>query len=879
MRAMRRRRCPAIRIAITIMMWAFFCLSVPVDVEAADFCAYYTKVGPDQGPVDKITGEYTDVVVRLGEGRRFVFCRTSSYLPYWETESGKWYVDEIVPRNGDGSDLRPDKYNRYSYARIIENSPSQVVVHWRYMPDFLDVGFDGVVHEYFTITPDGKAIRTVRRGTEKIDDWNDPLNVTTQLLSLESDGIEETSLTPARLSNKPGEPVTGSPVKTGVVETPSAYWKFDEGMGPNSDVTLETVSGIECPVEGNKSLWRKGVSGTALAFDGYHSKVSMPVSYAPVIGDAFSVEAWVVLDAHPFNWVPLVHQSTWKMNGYYLGVNGPGQVGFLANIGGNWETLTSSDALELHRWTHVEATFDGESGEMRVYIDGELQGTKSVAKTQIWPANAPAVMGLNTAQITPVGREVSRGTKTGITGIEGLIDEVRIYDEVLTAEQIAESYENFAPGEALRDNPDLEPRIPPGMPGEAEKFGAFHTKLKYHELWDNMWRTGDHPDIVVKFDEMPTSVVFWRGPSYGPGWVTEKNYWMADQSVEAGDAVSYAEHMSDKQGRYVHVRLIENTDARAVVHWRYASCNILYGFLKQFGPTGLWVDEYFTIYPDGLAVRKVNQRAMTYRERPPERVSWQDVQFLAQPGMTPDEVMNLQALDLANLAGETAKLDWTDGIPSENPLPSANIELVNFKSDYKVFVIFQDGTYINPWGRRPARYCHFMTWNHWPVSVIPSQGRSSLFPDRLTHSALAAADNAIDHGNMGMYGFTNKPISALLPLAKSWCNPPALTGTVGCTTRGYNKVQRAYVLEAEFASMSFTLNGSGNSPIVNPCFVVKGWGSNDKASLELNGKDVPPGRNFRQGIVRDTDGEQMLVVWIKADSEKPMEVSISEVGG
>ena len=30
------------------------------------------------------------------------------------------------------------------------------------------------------------------------------------------------------------------------------------------------------------------------------------------------------------------------------------------------------------------------------------------------------------------------------------------------------------------------------------------------------------------------------------------------------------EPMSDKQDRYSHVRIVENNDARTVIHWRYA---------------------------------------------------------------------------------------------------------------------------------------------------------------------------------------------------------------------------------------------------------------------------------------------------------------------
>jgi len=91
---------------------------------ADDFKAYYTRLDYQDG----ISGEYADVVVKVGGGGQFVFSRQSSYLPYWETEKGKSYVKEIVSRSGDGTGIQPDKYNRHSYVRIIENTPERVIV-------------------------------------------------------------------------------------------------------------------------------------------------------------------------------------------------------------------------------------------------------------------------------------------------------------------------------------------------------------------------------------------------------------------------------------------------------------------------------------------------------------------------------------------------------------------------------------------------------------------------------------------------------------------------------------------------------------------------------------------------------------------------------
>ena len=65
--------------------------------------------------------------------------------------------------------------------------------------------------------------------------------------------------------------------------------------------------------------------------------------------------------------------------------------------------------------------------------------------------------------------------------------------------------------------------------------------------------------------------------------------------------------MSDKQDRYSHVNIVESSDARVVVHWRYALAEVEHYLGAEPDPlTGWfdWADEYWTVYPDGVAIRK-----------------------------------------------------------------------------------------------------------------------------------------------------------------------------------------------------------------------------------------------------------------------------------
>ena len=253
-----------------------------------------------------LTGRYADVVIQVSDGQKLVFSRKTAYQPVWQTAKGEWPIEDIVNRQFDIGCL-------YSFARIIEHSPTMIKVHWRYMPDLNDVGPTKVVHEMFVITPEGDVERRIRQACADLDDWNDAANVTVQQLKLTADGIEELSVVPAQLSRLPKKPVAGTRVKSDHVAQAAAVWDFDEGLEVRSysrkDITKERILGTDCAVEGDVTLWKKGVSGTALAFDGYKSRVACPAAEAPVFTDELTIEAWVALGALPWNWAPLIHQS------------------------------------------------------------------------------------------------------------------------------------------------------------------------------------------------------------------------------------------------------------------------------------------------------------------------------------------------------------------------------------------------------------------------------------------------------------------------------------------------------------------------------------------------------------------------------------------
>ncbi|MHC4912732.1 MAG: hypothetical protein ACYTE5_06970, partial [Planctomycetota bacterium] len=295
---------------------------------------------------------------------------------------------------------------------------------------------------------------------------------------------------------------------------------------------------------------------------------------------------------------------------------------------------------------------------------------------------------------------------------------------------------------------------------------------------------------------------------------------------------------------------------------------------------GVWTDEYLTIYPDGVGVRKVdNHGSRDYYFSPTGgEIGFHDTQFLSESGSRPEDNINLQALTVVSHKDRVTELNWSEGHPAGDF--DAQIIWVNLKSNYKVFEVFPPETKINVWaGGEKTSYSKFSAWNHYPVTQAPCDGRFCVSPDRVAHSALGAADNIVETGSVLLYGFTDKNAKSLIPLARSWNHAPKIINTTGAKNIGYDKGQRAYVLKAkpQASKISFKLDASVKSPVVNPCFVIKNWQTECNAAVKIDGKAQRSGSAFRQGNIRDTNGTLTKIIWLKTEAINPIRISLASV--
>jgi hypothetical protein len=694
-------------------------------------------------------------------------------------------------------------------------------------------------------------------------------------------------------------------------ENPVYYWSFDdtkeleipwgvEGKGeiiiPGS--TREEVSGVDYDIRG-LAKYTTGVSGSAMKFDGFSSYVNGGEFKGPwaygwgKMPKELTIEAWIALGAYPWNWAPIVTVGKFRVTGFFFGVDSSGRLGFhVSDDTAVWHECNSMvdskthAGLELKKWHHVAATFDMKTGTA-IYINGKLAGTYDEFRgdTRIAYSNMDEgfYLGKNPVDLAPTDPVRTWATYPSRYTFDGIIDEVKIHDGAMTAAQVARLYRSVTPENA----PDLPPRNFPSVKPSG-RFGANYTRLKFYDEWDALWPVGDHMDVVVQFDEYPTKVMFWRGTRYSPCLVSENGKWMADQSFETvhnwhevlGPRESMPtgciEHMSDTQCRSSRVTIIESNDARCVINWRYLQMDVKFRQRNAPNETGFgeWANEYYYIYPDAVSVRRLM----------PSYGHWQETIFLNAPGTRPEDNVELDAITLVDIDGKSRTYSWAKGYPVFD-LEDAIIQMTNLKSKFRPYIIYLEGGEFSVFDIevRP-KYSHFPWWNHWPVSQIHSDGRYANNSDRASHSSLGWGISGGDN-DAALYGMTDQPAKTLATLARSWNRPPKMT-VRGSAYRpvgykddeAYDYSQRAYTLTAEEqgAPLELDFAASDRSPLVNLALVVNNFGDSEVA-LQVNGHDVPRGKDFRYGIEYDVEGNANLVVFIKKRATRKTSVVLTPI--
>lgn len=672
----------------------------------------------------------------------------------------------------------------------------------------------------------------------------------------------------------------------------SVTWRFDEG---SSDTLKAQLAKTGDDLEG---MWRlvPGVRGQALEFDGYTTEVERAAKEVPAIGNAFTVSAWVALDYYPWNWLPIVDQSEFNQVGFSLEIDEFGHVALGASIDGVWKQAISDETVPLKKWVHITGIFQASQG-LTVLIDGRPAGHMA-ATGEFWQArDISLILGRVRKAQNTFPAWISRPEELSYYSLDGRLDEVTLLDRAITPDKDRQQVDTVSPpaGEVI---PTAV--LPSGPPG-AGPFGAMYASLKFEPAWDRLRRIGADTDVVVRFSDSPMRLVFWQGTNYIPAWVTDNGKWYTDEFLEtwgkgcpgAGDC----EPMSDKQSRYSHVSILSSTDARAVIHWRYALAearNYEGGLADPRTGWFDWADEYWTVYPDGVAVRK----QVLWSSDLDKTHEWQETIVINGPGQRPEDNIEPDALTLENMAGQTATYHWelkTDHAftlpkgPAKLDKPEdANIQIVHLKSDQNPFqIVVPKDVSFDTYGFEPS-YSSFEWWNHWPVAQLVSSGRVAVTADRASHSSLshiywpAYGRTAETMTKLLMDGLTAREgaTTNVLPLARSWTSPPvAHLRDAGAGTVRYDPAQRAFVVERPEDTVNgpfgIEIESSPDHPVVDPAFVIERWKAKGdapaKVRVAVDGKDTRVPVHF--GVEHHLDGDE-AVIYLEMTATRPVEMDV-----
>ncbi len=658
-------------------------------------------------------------------------------------------------------------------------------------------------------------------------------------------------------------------------QSPKVYWDFEKIQ---KGKVLEVINGKWDLLEGNYAE-ATGMVGKGLRLDGFTTCLKGNETKTAKVGQELTVELWLAIGEYPWNWCPALTTEEGDTSGYRLTIGPYGQVAMEACIDEQWKSCTTErGSLPLRKWTQLVGIYKANQ-MIELYIDGERRAFSEI-KGELKPIAGNFLIGMVASPRKPSDIHRTFGTLKDYYGLEGIIDEIKIYDVALSPDRIKS---NYLQNKIIQ--PEIKPRRLPTVEKNPQKFGAFYTKLKYYSGWDNLWPVGEDPDVVITFGNSLVKMVFWRGTRYSPVWVSENELWMADQSVEAwNDQEGCFEHMQDRHCRFSHVRIIENNPARVVVHWRYAPVSVNENTWKRDPKTGweCWVDEYYYIYPDRTATRKVSWKKGTL-EFPRQ---FQESEVLLQPEQRVCDVVEKDFASVADYNGRVKKVSFVED-PNKPPFGPFNwsktydytVQQFNFRAKNKPFICFEPDNKM--WIRYESLKSYELATgcNHWPVGQARCDGRTTVVADRPSHTIGFPISEPVVHESddrefwFALYGMNEMEIESLTEFGRSWAYPANLViNSAGFRSYGYDKSERCYKIEnlkGSADTLVMNLKGSKNSPVFNPTFQVKNWGGNG-AKVYVDNKEA---NESCVGINRTLTGSD-LVIFLPVKAASNLEIKI-----
>jgi Concanavalin A-like lectin/glucanases superfamily len=222
------------------------------------------------------------------------------------------------------------------------------------------------------------------------------------------------------------------------------YWTFD-GTDISDEVNDRSGQDNNGYFFGGATSTAKvqGKLGQALSFDGANTYVDVGNPASLSITGSITLSAWVMLhNTNPDDAVIISKRGSSGSLGYKLAETldqGPNQAQLTLSQDGTADTTSyGATTLKTNTWYHIVGVYDTSVPSVHIYVNGVLDdGNMGPAPSSIHNTTATA--------------EIGRDQGGGATNIDGIIDDVRIYNRALSAHEVQQLYQY---GQALHKPPN-----------------------------------------------------------------------------------------------------------------------------------------------------------------------------------------------------------------------------------------------------------------------------------------------------------------------------------------------------------------------------------------------------------------------------------------